>query len=312
MSLTEIVERIHKVGKNQIIVDFNNNYSVAYEKVEKIKDERVLPHQFFEVSDGFVLPQIIPPLGVLNHDFNWQIKCSLGLGKLNSFSQEFWDAIKDYKSQSFERSGDLDAKTKQLYRKMIAPLELETFKSKYWGSAIAYKCFPLLVIAGLFLGGVPCIESMSAAAQEKDFYRIKNKSLLKKNCDGKSPAIYEDWRLQINNAPKIKPNKINAYWGVSLLFPPNNKQGGFINLKQSVPAVVHNKTDKKADGSSSYDWCANKYGCSKYYLSVEETLRKELYTCVNKRETELTNWQNFKDGVTKENQFDLLKSIGFI
>lgn len=310
MNLEALVEKVRKFGDNQMIVDFNNGYSVAYEKFDKLVGERpLLQTQFFEVNGVVVLPQLIPPCASVGYGFEWGVKSDLG-NKRDYFSPEFWRAIREYKSKSFERSGDLDAKTKQLYRKMVEPLEMETFRSKYWGSAIALACFPLLVFAGMFFGAVPCIESMSAASREQDFYRIKNKSLLKKKSDGKSPAIYEDWRLQIDDIPKIKPNKINAYWGASLLFPSQNDV--FIHLAQSRPAFVCHKSDKKRDGESSYDWSAKLYNASKYYLSVDETLGKELYATVGQKEAEIASWQHFKYSLTKENQIALLQSVGFI
>ena len=350
MQLENMVTEVKKVGENGIIVEFNNGYALAYERHSRAAFERLVHEQTAQtfwmpelsvtkeavekdnklrlegavqyhlqetivIEDSVIKPRLIP------EDWEW------GDGKLSplvcTFSEEMQKAIANQPILCVRKVKDIDDRMRKSYSEIIGLLDIVQCKymsllkeTDFWITpGVNLGCLALPLIPILVLYRAPT-EIFAPSGQA---YKIRKKKLLITNCNGSDPAIYAD-NNHYDEPPFMDPDRILRKETIHIQFPPTGEYDFFITLSGSFTHQVVRKNEKCPDICGYCEESPQKhfqkekqwYKKSKYYLKVDEDLKRKVYEQAQARDVEYNNWQNFKEQLNKENQTALLKSIGFI
>lgn len=296
MKLEQMVAEVHKYGNDTAIVEFMNGYGVLYEKAKGPFDRRLDNDEFLCSPPTSVLSTIFPPDRLL--EFVWEQKCGLTLAKINGFSPAARKLLKEYRSPSYERIKGIDPRLNAICEEMLAPLEIKPFNYMDMRKDLPSGVYlPIPLSLAIMAATIPS-ELLNPTGRA---YKItKKEHLLEKN-PGKYPELYYN-----GVGIDFNPNFIYDPANLVLLFPPRDETGSYITLSSKFGAA----TLKKAE--ESYFRAAQMYAQAKCFLRVEDKLQEEAYILINQREKEYALWQEFKDGLNKENQTALLTAIGFL
>ena len=298
MQLENMVSEVKKVGKNGIIVEFNNGYAVAYEKKTLPLQEQEFQHVRQNIKmlipDSAKSPIAYRRIGPYG---NWKLSYS-DIPSAN-LSHEMDCAIGAYAAKLQERER---ISVHELYREFTESLGIKSQHKIDWkhvGSLLPFVLgWPI----------VPFLYTLHAAQTGQNRYAAFSFF---------SPLLFFHLLLKPEKSYKItktdvitsKPNDTS----VALSFGYDASTAGpkrFQELNIYFPdgsVLFENSAFYHND-----DFHKKKYRTAKYFLKTDECLIAKFYEHIREEESKKDELCNLEQTTTKEEHIALLRRIEFI